>query len=102
MKILITGRWVYRSHLVELLLKKKNKVIFSFYNSFGHNGHLDNINKSVNLEIVKGDIRDRTFCENICKGIDVVIHLASLISIPFSYTSSQSYLDTNVLGTHNI
>jgi NAD dependent epimerase/dehydratase len=104
MKILVTGADGFiGSHLVELLLKKKNKVrALVFYNSFGHNGHLDSINKTDNLEIVKGDIRDRTFTENICKGIDVVIHLASLISIPFSYTSSQSYLDTNVLGTHNI
>tara|TARA_B100001939_G_C16941111_1_gene618333 strand:+ start:1879 stop:2862 length:984 start_codon:yes stop_codon:yes gene_type:complete len=104
MKILITGADGFiGSHLVELLLKKKNRVrALVFYNSFGHNGHLDYINKSKNLDIVKGDIRDRTFCENICKGVDVVIHLASLISIPFSYTSSQSYLDTNVLGTHNI
>ena len=95
MKILITGADGFiGSHLVELLLKKKNRVrALVFYNSFGHNGHLDYINKSKNLDIVKGDIRDRTFCENICKGVDVVIHLASLISIPFSYTSSQSYLD---------
>ena len=104
MKILVTGADGFiGSHLVELLLKKKNKVrALVFYNSFGHNGHLDSIKSSNNLEIVKGDIRDRSFCENICKNIDIVIHLASLVSIPFSYTSTQSYLDTNVLGTHNI
>ena len=64
MKILITGADGFiGSHLVELLLKKKNRVrALVFYNSFGHNGHLDYINKSKNLDIQRY-IRDRTFCE---------------------------------------
>ena len=34
--------------------------------------------------------------------MDVVIHLAALISIPYSYISPQNYIDTNINGTHNI
>lgn len=33
---------------------------------------------------------------------DVVIHLASLIAIPYSYYSPETYIDTNVKGTLNI
>ena len=36
------------------------------------------------------------------KKIDAVIHLAALISIPYSYISPQNYIDTNISGTHNI
>ena len=36
---------------------------------------------------------------NNCKS---VLHLASLIGIPYSYDTPQSYLDTNIKGTLNI
>jgi dTDP-glucose 4,6-dehydratase len=36
------------------------------------------------------------------KNCDVVLHLASLIAIPFSYNSPDSYVDTNIKGTLNI
>ena len=32
----------------------------------------------------------------------IVINLAALISIPYSYVSPESYIDTNVRGTYNI
>jgi dTDP-glucose 4,6-dehydratase len=35
------------------------------------------------------------------KGCDFVIHLASLIAIPYSYYAPESYIDTNVKGTLN-
>ena len=35
-------------------------------------------------------------------GCDVVLHLAALIAIPFSYHSPDSYVDTNIKGTLNI
>ena len=31
--------------------------------------------------------------------MDVIIHLAALIGIPYSYTASESYIDTNIKGT---
>jgi len=36
------------------------------------------------------------------KGCDVVLHLAALIAIPYSYHSPDTYVDTNVKGTLNI
>jgi dTDP-glucose 4,6-dehydratase len=36
------------------------------------------------------------------RDIDVVFHLAALISIPFSYNSPDSYVDTNIKGTLNV
>jgi dTDP-glucose 4,6-dehydratase len=33
---------------------------------------------------------------------DVVLHLAALIAIPYSYHSPQTYVETNVLGTLNV
>jgi dTDP-glucose 4,6-dehydratase len=36
------------------------------------------------------------------EGVDFVLHLAALIAIPHSYTSPESYVQTNVLGTLNV
>ena len=36
------------------------------------------------------------------QGCDVVLHLAALIAIPYSYHSPDTYIDTNVRGTLNI
>ena len=35
-------------------------------------------------------------------GCDIVLHLASLVAIPYSYHSPDTYIDTNVKGTLNI
>jgi nucleoside-diphosphate-sugar epimerase len=53
-------------------------------------------------EILFGDIRDKGMMQDATKGVDSVLHLAALIGIPYSYSSPQSYVDTNVSGTLNM
>ncbi len=104
--ILVTGSEGFiGSHLVEKLLKLNYNVkALVQYNSFNSIGWLSDINKNLlkRLNIVFGDVRDQQCTDNLCKNIDVVFNLAALISIPYSYNSSKSYLDTNVLGTNNM
>ena len=104
MKIFVTGADGFLgSHLTEKLLSIGHKVTaLSYYNSFGFSGWLTEIKKNKNLKIVHGDIRDYNFIENVIKGHHIVFHLAALISIPHSYQSYKSYLETNVNGTSNI
>jgi NAD dependent epimerase/dehydratase len=104
MRILITGADGFiGSHLTEKLLSLGHKVTaLSFYNSFGFIGWLSDIKKKSNLKIIKGDIRDLQFIESNIKNIDAVFHLAALISIPHSYQSYNSYIETNIIGTTNI
>ncbi len=103
-KVLVTGADGFiGSHLTEMLLEKGYKVrALSQYNSFNYWGWLEDIAVNNNLEVVSGDIRDPFFCEEICKDVDIVFHLAALIAIPFSYVAPQSYVETNVNGTLNI
>jgi NAD dependent epimerase/dehydratase len=66
------------------------------------------LNKDVKLkhlfdiEYHKGDIRDFDSVKNAMKDIDVVFHLAALISIPYSYESPLAYVKTNIEGTYNV
>jgi len=54
------------------------------------------------IEIVSGDIRDPHGVKQAIQGCDVVLHLAALVAIPYSYHSPDSYVDTNIKGTLNV
>jgi len=106
MKILVTGAEGFiGSHLVEALVKKGYKVkAFILYNSNNSIGWLEQCDEEIkdNFEVIFGDVRDLNGLSASIKGCDFIIHLAALISIPFSYISPQSYVETNVTGTLNI
>ncbi len=105
-KVLITGADGFiGSHLAETLVKEGYDVkAFVYYNSFGSNGWLDRTDNEIKKQInfFAGDIRDPNGVRQAVKDVDYILHLASLIAIPFSYHSPDSYIDTNIKGTLNI
>jgi NAD dependent epimerase/dehydratase len=50
---------------------------------------------------VAGDIRNPDALRNAAKGVDVIFHLAAIVSIPYSYVNPREVVETNVLGTMN-
>ena len=54
------------------------------------------------IEVISGDICDQSIVLKTVKKIEVLFHLAALISIPYSYISPRSYVSTNILGTLNL
>lgn len=93
------------SHLVEALVRSGAKVrALVRYNSRGAIGHLETLDADVlrQVEVIAGDVRDRTLVRNAVQGCPWVLHLAALIGIPYSYHAVQSYVETNVGGTMNI
>lgn len=105
-RILVTGADGFiGSHLVEHLVKEGYSVkAFCFYNSFNSWGWLDSLSEETlsNVEVFTGDIRDPNGVRTAMKDVNVVMHLAALIAIPFSYHSPDSYVDTNIRGTLNV
>jgi NAD dependent epimerase/dehydratase len=105
-KILITGADGFiGSHLIEALVYQGYNVrAFVFYNSFNTWGWLDHCASEVKgkFEVFAGDIRDPHGVKEAMKGCDVVLHLAALIAIPYSYHSPDTYVDTNIKGTLNV
>tara|TARA_Y100000739_G_C20566018_1_gene445420 strand:+ start:322 stop:1314 length:993 start_codon:yes stop_codon:yes gene_type:complete len=106
MKVFVTGADGFiGSHLVEALIDDGYEVTaFCLYNSFGSWGWLDNLSldKKKYVKVILGDVRDVSSMKSAMKGSEIVFHLASLISIPYSYISSSSYVDTNIKGTLNV
>ena len=104
--ILITGADGFiGSHLTEALVRQGHKVrAFVLYNSFNSWGWLDQCNDDVKgqFEVFSGDVRDPHGIKEAMKGCDVVLHLAALIAIPYSYHSPDTYVDTNIKGTLNV
>ena len=103
-RVLVTGADGFiGSHLCEVLTQKGFKVkALSYYNSFNFWGHLEKSPFLKDIQVISGDIRDSSFCQNLVKDVDIIFHLASLIAIPYSYVAPQSYIDTNIQGTLNI
>lgn len=105
-KIVVTGADGFiGSHLTEELIRQGHAVrAFVFYNSFNSWGWLDTLEPAIrkSLDVFAGDIRDPHGVKTAMKGCDVVMHLAALIAIPYSYHSPDTYVDTNVKGTLNV
>jgi NAD dependent epimerase/dehydratase len=105
-KVLVTGADGFiGSHLAERLVVEGAQVrVFCLYNSQGSLGWLEVLAPEIRNEfdVQLGDIRDARFVEQACKGVELVFHLAALVAIPYSYTATESFVDTNVRGTMNV
>ncbi|MCX7953720.1 MAG: NAD-dependent epimerase/dehydratase family protein [Bacteroidales bacterium] len=106
MKVLITGGAGYiGAELVKRLqcLESVSKIIVydnllrNNYNFFIHAG----INRN-KVTFVKGDILDSRKLKKNIKEVDVVFHLAAVVSTPFSYESSAIYEEVNTWGTAEV
>lgn len=105
-KILVTGADGFiGSHLTEKLVRQGYSIrAFVQYNSFNTWGWLEHSEQAIkdSLDVFAGDVRDPYGVKTAMKGCDVVLHLAALIAIPYSYHSPDTYVDTNVKGSLNI
>jgi len=120
--VLVTGAGGFiGSHVVEILLRHGHQVrALVHYNSQGSRGHLRELGHSGHserflsaeeqnqnsllgqLEVRLGDVTDPYLVRDLVDGCGVVLHLAALIGIPYSYHAPASYVTTNVGGTLNV
>jgi NAD dependent epimerase/dehydratase len=105
-KIVVTGAGGFiGSHLVEALVTAGADVTAMVrYNSGSLIGNLSFLEKPIrkNFRVASGNIEDSDFMYRIIEGQEVVLHLAALIAIPYSYEAPRSYLRTNAEGTLNV
>ena len=105
-KVLVTGAGGFiGSHLCgELAAAGATTTAMVRYNSGSLIGNLDFIDaeRRKAVRIVSGTIEDSDFVYQAVKGQDIVLHLAALIAIPYSYEAPRTYVRTNVEGTLNV
>lgn len=105
-KVLITGADGFiGSHLTEMLVETGARVrAVVKYNSWGAKGWLSDVPAAVlsQTELFLADIRDADRVRQAVEGCDIVFHLASLASVPYSYDAPRSYIDTNITGIVNV
>jgi NAD dependent epimerase/dehydratase len=105
-KILVTGAAGFiGSHVVEELVRRgENVTAVVRYNAESSIGNLSFLPPAVRsrLTVFPGNIEDSDFVHMAVEGHDIVLHLAALIAIPYSYIAPRSYVRTNIEGTLNI
>lgn len=104
--ILVTGAGGFiGSHLTETLVDRGSHVkAFVHYNSRNNWGLLELLpdEKLHNIELIMGDLKDGDAILQAIDDIDIVYHLGSIISIPYSYQHPRDTIETNILGTLNL
>jgi len=104
--VLVTGAGGFiGSHVTEALVRAGARVrALVHYNSRNDWGQIELLEPDVRgrLEVLAADIRDPFLCRKAVTGQSVVLHLAALIAIPYSYHAPADYVATNVLGTLNL
>jgi UDP-glucose 4-epimerase len=100
-KYLVTGGAGFiGSHLVEALVKKGQdvRVLDNFLT-----GNKENLAEfRGQIDLVEGDIRDLSTCEQALDGVDFVLHQAALPSVPRSIEDPIQTNAINVAGTLNL
>ncbi len=96
------------SNLLEALLKLDQRVVGldNFSTGFQHN--LDEVQSLVSssqwqrFSFVHGDIRELATCQQVCQGVDYVLHQAALGSVPRSIEDPIVTNDNNITGFLNM
>lgn len=98
-KYVITGGAGFiGSHIAEHLSKEGHQVTIldSLRTGFEHNLN------GLNVDFVKGDIRDENLVNELVSGASGIFHLAALVSVPESLLKIKECIEINTIGTINI
>lgn len=99
-KVIVTGGAGFiGSHMVDLLLKKKFKVIVLDNFSGGHKKNLHHHKNNKNLSIYKVDICKIDKKNKYFNNIDFVFHFAGIGDLIPSVQNPTKYMETNIQGT---
>lgn len=95
MRILITGGAGFLGARLANELHQRDHYVRVLDNL--SSGDPANLDPAVNFN--RGDVRDKPKVWSLLQGVDVVYHLAALVSVPASILYPQEYNDVNVGGT---
>jgi nucleoside-diphosphate-sugar epimerase len=88
------------SHLVATVLERGAEVRVLDNFATGKREHLQLFNDRAT--VVEGDVRDKALVEQLMEGVDYVLHLAAVVSVPQSMRDPELTNAVNVTGTLNV
>lgn len=98
MRVLITGGAGFiGSHIAEHFQGKADVVVLDNFRS-GHRRNLEGLK----VELIEGSILDRAALERAMRGVDLVFHLAAMISVPESMLKPRECVEINATGTLHV
>ncbi len=98
-KYLITGGSGFiGSHIAEFLSKEGHQV--TVLDSL-RTGFEKNLN-GLDVNFVKGDIRDENLVNELAQGTSGIFHLGALVSVPESLLKTKECIEINTIGTINV
>ena len=100
--LLTGGAGFIGSHLVDRLVSEgwSVRVLDNF--SSGRMENIEHHKDSREVEIVRGDLKDREEAERAVRGVDVVFHYAANPEVSVSATSPEIHFNENVVATFNL
>ena len=98
--IVLGGAGFIGSHLCDLLMKKKYKLVVIDNLSTGRISNLNHIKNKI--KFIKSDISKQGRWQNEFKNTKYVFHLAALADIVPSIENPKKYFESNVTGTLNV
>jgi len=114
-KILVTGGAGFvGSHVAEYFARRSDEVVVLDNVSRARtltkadkgeasvNFNWNHLKKYDNVELNKGDIRDRDVVEKLAKDVDVIIHTAAQVAVTSSIIDPRTDFEVNALGTFNV
>ena len=106
MKLLITGGAGFIGSNFTNLVTQNSNLNFdkiTVLDNLTYAGNLDNIkNYKDKIEFIKGDIRDRNLLLSLTKQVDAIVNFAAESHVDRSIKSSNIFMETNILGLHNL
>ena len=95
------------SHLADALLALGQRVVVLDNFLTGRESNLEatcrhSSGRDPSFRLLKGDIRDMEQCREACRGADVVLHHAALVSVPRSFQEPHMNNSCNITGFLNM
>lgn len=101
--VLVTGGAGFiGSHLVDRLVNNDYNVRVLDNLSTGKLSNIQEHVENGRVDFVEGDIKDFEQVKKCVHGVDAVMHLAAVTSVPFSVKNPALTYETNVVGTLNL